>query len=283
MSYEQQSIWIKLGRLYSDEISSTHPMTSDAVGYFKEIVLNYVWEQMRRHGEIHPPFIRDDESNFVKSRKVDIRDFDVKGSDGCLIPTDDGFSLLVKKGLEDIRRRGVIAHELGHTFLFDISKSPPIAYYTPSVKAEWKNVEGPAYEIGRQILLPEQWLKEYKKEPSILALYRLENTFKASKYILARRLVQDLHLWDVCIFFANYSTATDDVQLLKFARGKFKGQSFKGFSIQKKYHDLKPILMEACRNIGKIVEKNCRIGRTMYEVESRCSVSGSVICLIKKR
>lgn len=282
MNGENSSIWFRLAQLYSDEPIPSFSSMKDGVRECRKIVLRYVWEQMRRGGEIRPPFLKSDKSEFIRSRKVQILDSNINGSDGCLIPTNNGFSLLVKKGLSETRRRGVIAHELGHTFLFDISQSPPRAYYTPSVKPEWRDVEGPAYEVGRQILLPEQWLKRYKKEPSILAFYQLRNIFKASKYILARRLVQDLLLWEVYVFFANYDNTSKDVHLLKFAKGKFKGRSFKQFSIQKHYDDLKPILMEACRNVGKIVEKKSRFGRTMYEVESRCSNSDSVMCLIKK-
>jgi len=275
MELNTESIWVTLARLYSDETQLERPLTG--IEQHRKIVLDYVWNEMKRHAEDRPPFIADDRSHFVKSRRVTIEDFDVKNSHGCLLPTSQGFTLLVKKGLDDFRRRGVLAHELGHTFLFDLSQTPPKMYNSQTLGPEWRNVEGPAYEIGRQILLPEACLtaQEYGRTPSIENLYELRRIFRASSYILSRRLVHDLHLWDVCVLIAESDPAIS-------VKGKFRGRSFSHFNIRQNFEKIRPLLVEASENVGEVNDKTLTIGQRTYDVQSNCTNLGTIVSIIRE-
>src|SRR5437899_1261448 len=115
-----ESVWFPLAREYSGT-SSHRSFFTGGLEESKAAVLEYVWNQMQSHGEEKPPFITNEGSDFVGSRRVKVRELKTSDSDGFLVPTIAGFDVFVRGGLEPLRRRSVIAHEIGHTFLFDIS------------------------------------------------------------------------------------------------------------------------------------------------------------------
>ncbi len=165
----------------------------------RELVLEHVWHTMRDLGEVRPPFLATPEkSAFVKSRKVSRVQYSENTTQhGHLIPDGGGFTLLVKVGLTPERTRNVIAHELGHTYFFDVTKNPPEPFSTQDFS--WENTEGPSYEIGREILAPRMWLLDRAQRPSLESFLSLMHDFRVSAQVLARRLVHDVRLWDILL------------------------------------------------------------------------------------
>jgi hypothetical protein len=241
----------------------------------RQIVMDYVWQQMIENDEVTPPFLQNEKSAFIASRRVSIQYSDSVSSHGQLVPSNDGFTMVVRQGLSEVRRRGVIAHELGHTFLFDIRENPPVPMYSNSDDPQWNIVEGPSYELGRQILLPEYWLRRDAIEPSIQNLFSLRSRFGASSYLIARRLVHDLGLWDACILIR---AAKRDY----FSQGsKFRGNSFKRLNLSRSDRDLSPAIREASEKTGDIVKCRLRVDGKLFNVEANQSKSGSIVCMIK--
>jgi len=82
-----------------------------------------------------------------------------KGPDALLSPTDDGFTLRLKKGQSFLRHRFSIAHEIGHTFFYDIHKKPPVRLLSsPSLSRLSSKEEDICYTFARELLLPRDML-----------------------------------------------------------------------------------------------------------------------------
>lgn len=239
------------------------------------MVLDYVWNQMKLHGEEQPPFITNEASDFIGSRRAKVQEIDIQDSDGYLVPTVDGFNVYLRTGLEPHRRRSVLAHEIGHTFLFDTTESPPRMRTRGSAGQEWRNVEGPSYEIGRQILVPSYWLKKLAKEPSLSNFIQLKKIFQTTNHLLARRIVQDLKVWDVCVMVGT----ADPPEFTQ--GGKFRGQSFKSFSVEKNANHVVPLFREASSNLESIVHLRLRLDNRLREVEAIQTVRGVLVCMIR--
>lgn len=120
-----------------------------------------------------------------------------------LIPIKGGFVIQIRKDLNSIDRRTVIAHEIGHTFLYDIDKDIPKMDYPKDSRSYWIR-EGYAREIARAILIPHQSIKSIieknKKPPSIKHLNELSKLYMVSNNLLRIRLINDLKSWDCLIF-----------------------------------------------------------------------------------
>ncbi len=274
MQQRPESVWFTLAREYSDS-ASNESFFGKGLEESKAIVLEYVWNQMRLHGEEQPPFITNDSSDFIGSRRAKVREIEIPDSDGYLVPTVDGFDVYVRTGLEPHRRRSVLAHEIGHTFLFDTTESPPRMRTHSSGNREWRNVEGPSYEIGRQILMPSHWLKKLAKEPSLENFIELKRIFRTTNHMLARRIVQDLKVWDVCVMVGAVNSP-------QFAQGgKFRGQSFKSFNVEKNANHIRPVFREASSNLESIIRSKLRLENRLREVEAIQTVNGVLVCMIR--
>ena len=161
---------------------------------------------MKNNGEISPPFLRDlRSSDFVRSRKIVKISESELAHNGLLTPTQNGFIIHLRSNLERKKKRTVVAHELGHTFFYNMSLEPPVQFISDqhSVLDNWA-VEGAAFEIGRQILIPSDWLDSVKRRESLEIFFSLIEKFDVTRDILARRLFHYLDsLGRSAIFFTH--------------------------------------------------------------------------------
>lgn len=280
MRKEVNESWILLGNLYSNQ-----PLRSksreDLMDEAKEKVFAHVWDKMRKYGETRPPFIDNPEkSDFIKAQGVQkIVTSDMEGH-GYLLREKDHFTIMVKKDLRETKKRTVIAHELGHTFFFDEDKNP-IYHYPNDFSICWPSIEGPSFEIGRQILVPKQSLPNgISSNMSIEYFYNLRNKYKVSKNIMAYRLIHDLKFWDVYMFITTYDLNNHEIMLPK-NHERFKGASFKNFYLNKNWSEIRNILEESINNPERIFTKKKKIGRSKYYIESYSRTGSQVLCLIK--
>jgi Zn-dependent peptidase ImmA (M78 family) len=101
-----------------------------------------------------------------------------------------------------------LAHEIAHTFFYDISGNTPSCLISSNIleAKEWyQEFEGLAFDFGREIWLPRKEFTRYVHDkfqnPS------LENFLKIHDYLhvgydpLAQRLLHDLKLWKAFIFW----------------------------------------------------------------------------------
>ena len=254
----------------------------------KKKLFNHVWGQMRMHHERKPPLINiPEKSDFVKSRKAKIVYSNMNKLDGYLDINDDKIFLVIRSSLRSKPRklRTVIAHELGHTFLLDIENRPIEPYYSSSLTTHqrWEQVEGLAFEIGRQILVPEVLMKKYVHSiPSLELFIKLKRTFRVTTHVIARRLVHDLKLWDAYLFASSFDSKHRGFSIPRHSN-RFKAkESFRNFRLDKYWNKIEPLLS---KNPSDEVAESCfaKLGRRFYRIETKMvKDSNWVLCLLTK-
>lgn len=150
---------------------------------------------------------------------------------GLLIPQKGGFEIQINQYLDFINKRVTLAHEIAHTFFYDIHSDIPIIPFAINQSNFWTR-EGYTYEITRAILIPEKSItsiiKERKTSPSIESLRKLSKLYKTTNNVLQKRIIHDLNLWDCIIFIAEF-TGENIIQVNPTLTSK--GNSFKGINI----------------------------------------------------
>lgn len=140
--------------------------------------------------------------NLAKERKVIKIEKEDIDTDGMLIPIKGGFIMKINNRLPLVRQRFACAHEIAHTYFFDLEKDPPVKPYTRSKTRYWIE-EGICYEIGRRILLPDFLIKKWienSKPPYIDEFTDMMNVFVVSGELLAHR-IQDFNVWSILFLF----------------------------------------------------------------------------------
>jgi hypothetical protein len=236
MKQETSDHWILLARFYSEK-NLQGVSREDLIKDAKQKVFSHIWNTMRKYGELRPPFLeKPEKSQFVKTQGVKkIVSLDIKGY-GYLLRDNDHFVIVIKNGLGEIKKRTIIAHELGHTFLLNANiNTGDLHYGYDYSKYLWKSIEGPAFEIGRQILVPKQSLPvSLNQNVTLKKFMELKRKYKTSKNIMALRLIHDLQLWDAYLFFSRYDPSNGNILIPK-NHERFKGKSFKYFNLNRNW------------------------------------------------
>lgn len=97
--------------------------------------------------------------------------------------------------------RASLAHELGHTLLYDLGQRPPAPL--TSLRVGDADLEWLCWQIGRALLIPAEWLcDQVGRYPipgqngfSLRAVDKLARAFAVPWELMAARLVEDLGLW----------------------------------------------------------------------------------------
>jgi len=155
-----------------------------------------IFDDIRHHiksANLKPPI---DLKEIAKVRKVVaiIDDPGLVSREACLVPVDGGFLIKLKLQVPEIKKRCNCAHEIGHTYFYDLNKNPPEKSYLNS--RYWVE-EGYVWEIAREIIAPEPYLSDFvvthNLSLSINALVKLSRYFKVSYGLLGKRLLHDAH------------------------------------------------------------------------------------------
>jgi hypothetical protein len=118
--------------------------------------------------------------------------------DGLLIPVYGGFIIKLNSRKHSVRQRFVCAHEIAHTFFYDISGSRPWRP-TKSLSSYWAE-EDLCYQFAEEMLMPSHEITNiaHTLRPSIENFLRIRRMFDVSNESLSRRLAR-LNLWR-CLF-----------------------------------------------------------------------------------
>lgn len=169
---------------------------------------------LHKSGQRSPPF---DPFKVVKFRRIHKITWINSGEEeASLIPDMKGFHLILRKPKErtystsneiktNVRIRSTVAHEVGHTFFFDIKSLPPKPgpekYKFEGIPTEVvrKKEEWWSYDFARQLLLPDKYIREFITNHSTsthlgLALW-IKEKFNVSWDIILRKLIYDLKIW----------------------------------------------------------------------------------------
>jgi hypothetical protein len=174
---------------------------------------------LNKSGQKMPPF---DPFAVAKLRKIHTITWVDSGEEACLIPDPKGFHLILRKPedkrittSEELKRhtriRSTVAHEIGHTFFFDIENLPPrggpakyrfqgIPTKMVRTKEEWW-----CFDFARQLLLPDFYLKKFLSghipHANLDLALIIKEKFNVSWDVLLRKLVYDLKTWKTCTIF----------------------------------------------------------------------------------
>jgi Zn-dependent peptidase ImmA (M78 family) len=164
----------------------------------KKRIFNDVRTLIYKSGQHSPPFNPQKIMKYKVIRKI-IWNKNLTHRESMLIPKPDGFYIQANPNHPITRKRFSLAHEIGHTYFFDLGSSPPRKFYPISSSRYWVE-EGYACEIAREILMPEPYLSKITckltKAPSVHALIKLKSLFNISYEVLIRRLLFDAQLWN---------------------------------------------------------------------------------------
>jgi Zn-dependent peptidase ImmA (M78 family) len=193
---ELDPLWVWLGK----ELLNYEPILSSDPHNFKENVQTALLENARslvkETGQTEPPF---DPEPVAKIRKANIVKLPLEHH-GMLIPTKGGFTMKINNSMPLVRQRVACAHEIGHTFMYDMESSPPSKAFASSMNRYWVE-EVIAYRIAHEILMPEPAIKSYleqAKSPYIEEFKKIAKLFLVSGEVLSQR-IQELKAWNVLI------------------------------------------------------------------------------------
>lgn len=154
---------------------------------------NYLREEA---GQISAPIMLE---NIEKLRGIQKKVvYDSEGASGAILePVSGGFIIRLGKGQTNIRRRFGIAHEIGHTFFYNLDYDPPIRIF-PRERSRLlvdKKEEGICNAFARELLMPGELLREdtaSSKDRNLKIIIGLASKYVVSPEVAARRLLLDL-------------------------------------------------------------------------------------------
>jgi hypothetical protein len=171
-------------------------------------LFNDLWQRMEKFEETKPPFIESTGSKFLHfDRKITIIETD-QIDHAKLEAHEEGFLLKVNRLKNETQKRTLIAHEIGHTFFYDIDNLPIKPFFTRdrvgdyfegNRTAIYSKEEAFVYEIARHVLVPSKFLgRILPLTPSLDAFLDScgKNQFHISKDLMAKRLYWDIHYWE---------------------------------------------------------------------------------------
>lgn len=114
-----------------------------------------------------------------------------------IVPTVQGFEIRLPTSQPRVRARFSTAHEIGHTFFYDITKSPPVRLVnTTPLLGFIRREEDICSAFAGELLMPRELvtnsIKSLQTKYSIGTLLHLALRYDVSPEVVARRLIYDL-------------------------------------------------------------------------------------------
>lgn len=140
--------------------------------------------------------------------------------DGMLIPVQGGFIIKLNSERPLVRQNFACAHEIGHTFFYDVTGEQPWRPYK-SMSTYWAE-ESLCYQFAEEMLMPRLIIQEIASalNPSIANFQKLLKAFQVSTEAMVRR-VSRLDLWQ-CILTILVENRKNPTTLRRKLVGKHK-------------------------------------------------------------
>ena len=222
----------------------------------KEKIFNDVRVLISKSNQYNPPFEPEKIMGYRKIKKI-VWNENLTQREALLLPTQDGFYIHINPNKPNVRIRFSLAHEIGHTYFFDLNTSPPQKFYPAASSRTWVE-EGYSCEIAREILMPEPYVykiaSKLSKAPSLSSLIQLKEIFQVSYEVLIMRLLHDAHvwnynfwkneLWNCIIILAEVSPSAkiNDLRIKIYRSPKFKYRLRRIKSDEKIMREIKDVL-----------------------------------------
>jgi Zn-dependent peptidase ImmA (M78 family) len=143
----------------------------------------------------------------AKRKVKSISEVELSKANALLVPEVGGFIIKIRYDVHPFQKRFACAHEIGHTYFFNIDHDPPRREYQHDKSAYWVE-EDFSCAIARDILLPSFSIRQTvigKLTPSISALRYLSRSYQASFDIIRKRIINDIPIWDCIVFRSTMS------------------------------------------------------------------------------
>jgi hypothetical protein len=215
------------------------------------------------------------DSRFVLETKIR----KLKKLEGLLIPIEGGFSIIINKDLNFSRRVTTLAHEIGHTYFYDCSNNQPKLIFNKNLLEDKRNhqeFEYLSFEIGRELILPGEQLKEYITKKYLLnaSIQNFEEIYKdlnvVSKDIIAIRIIRELGLWDSLLFIGSLegeNLVVRNSDKYRFKPGKFKNLNLKQALEDNSKKSLQSTLINALTKREDITEEKISVKSDRVSIE----------------
>ncbi len=215
----------------------------EVLNIIKKNIASSIYEEIKAKKRFKPPInltVMLNSRNFKKPEDKDLE----KDVSGLLLPVEGGFRLIVNKSDDPQKRRFTIAHEIGHSYFYDLSEEKPQIKHirnnsTKQFEEEWAN------RIASYILVPKPLIvrdvRNKYKSPTIanLAALRKKDNYYVSYDVMSNRLTNSLNLWDCIIFKSNVITGN---KVIVSPKEVWKHKNYKnGWSIPKEFYRGKPL------------------------------------------
>lgn len=165
----------------------------------KQHLLREVRTLIDKSGQRHPPFKPELIAPFRKVREIHS---DKLQMPGMLIPVKDGFIIKLNSDDPIRRQRVTCAHEIAHTFFYDLTTSRPSK--VSQRVGKWGE-EGICNFLAEEMIMPEKSVHQVIAQfayPSMKAFVTLMNQFDVSSEFITWRLHR-LKIWHaIIILFA---------------------------------------------------------------------------------
>lgn len=123
---------------------------------------------------------------------------DNSGPVAALIPDMRGFHVKMRRGRSNARYRFSVAHEIGHTFFYDITMTPPTRLLSWSSRGGfYRKEEDICFAFARELLMPRELVAAALDEiggsrPSLDVVSRVAERFCVSREAATIRMLWDL-------------------------------------------------------------------------------------------
>ncbi|MGA7678231.1 MAG: ImmA/IrrE family metallo-endopeptidase [Dehalococcoidia bacterium] len=169
-------------------------------------------------GQTSPPI---NPGNIMKLRCIQKEiDFESGGVDAILVPISGGFIIRQTRNQNIMRRRFSTAHEIGHTFFYNLKYDPPVRI----MKRKYFQEEDICYAFARELLMPMDFVKRdlsYRGTRDLRTIIELAKKYEVSPEVAARRLLFDLSEFETSILmFINKRQQVNNEKEIRRLYGK---------------------------------------------------------------
>jgi Zn-dependent peptidase ImmA (M78 family) len=212
---EELKLWKWLG---DNLLGHRTTITSDDREQVKRVVKRALFDEVEhlveKTGQKEPPVNLE---LLRKERRVIEIERASLDTDALIVPCRGGFLMKINDKLPVVRRRFAYAHELAHTYFFDLTQDPPRKPYKRSTTRYWVE-EGMCYELARRILMPTSMIKKWMDTatpPYINDFKDMMRSFFVSGELLSHR-IRDLAQWNaLLLIFESNGSAISLYKVLK--------------------------------------------------------------------
>lgn len=264
------------------------------VNLIKQRLFKDIWCKMEKSGETKNPFIVSKNSEFIRNDRRTKILVDKRTEEASIENKGAHFILKINEDIynnkKSYKSRSCIAHELGHTFLYDTDLTPIKPYFeypggslffqSKTREDIFRKEEGFVYEIALHILVPDEYLrKKVSLLPSIEEFIKACEEFKVTREMMVKRLYWYTYNWstgdnywsDSAFYFYPYFGENSFIRHPKGNSEVFRGVLFKKerlFEIKVYWYKMINLIIDALDKPEKIISKQLELEKKNIKGEA---------------